>query len=193
MTIPQKLKFTTVVLAICLISRVASAALVQLQITGSGANGTVGSASFTVDDSDGNIYTPGYYTPGDIYYSGTLTLSNIPGGGPTSVTFSLSDMNSTPLMVDSNSVQYLGPSGGHSFGPPNEDHYDLGPSQPFYPSSFVFQTTLAYDGSGKDLITWSPATIVSAPEPGSAALTATGVVIAAGSFRRRVRNAPQGA
>lgn len=193
MNIARIFRFVGSVPILFLVAGSARGALVQLEITGSGANGTVGSASFTVNDSDGNIYTPGYYTPGGIYYSGTLTLTNIPGGGPTSVTFSLSDMNSTPLMVDSNSVQYLGPSGGHSFGPPNEDHYDLGPSQPFYPSSFVFQTTLSYDGSGKDLITWSPATIVSAPEPGSAVLMVTGLVIAAGSFRRRPRSAAQGA
>jgi len=192
MTILQTFKFTTLAFALCLISGVARAALVQLEITGTGANGTVGSASFTVNDSDGNIYTPGYFTAGGIYYDGTLTLTNIPGGGPSSVTFSLSDMNSTWLMVDSNSVQYLGPYGGHGFGPPEENHYDLTPSQPFSPS-LVFQTTLAYNGSQKDLITWSPATLVSAPEPGSTVLLAAGLAVGAGVFRRRRRPVSQNA
>jgi len=189
MTIPQTFRFTALVLALCLISSAASAALVQLQITGTGANGTVGSGSFTVEDSDGNIYTPGYYAPGGIYYDGSLTLTNIPGGGPSSVTFSLIDINATILMVDSNSVQYLGPYGGHGYGPPEENHYDLTPSQPFSPS-LVFQTSLAYNGSQKDLITWSPATIVSAPEPGASALVASGLLIGGGVFRRR-RRAPK--
>ncbi|MEP6670615.1 MAG: PEP-CTERM sorting domain-containing protein [Chthoniobacter sp.] len=189
MTIPQTFRFTTLVLALCLISGAARAALVQLEITGTGANGTVGSGIFTVEDGDGNIYTPGYYAPGGIYYDGSVTLTNIPGGGPSSVTFSLLDINATILMVDSNSVQYLGPYGGHGFGPPEENYYDLTPSQPFSPS-FVFQTTLAYNGSQKDLITWSPATVVSAPEPGSAVLMGAGLVVGAGVFRGR-RRAPR--
>ena len=195
MTIAKTIRLTVVLVTTFVFSSPAKAALIEFVITGRGANGTVASGSLTTDDSGGNIYTPGYFAPGGIWSSLSLTLTNIPGEGPSAVTLIGNDeLGSSWLSVDGSGTQFIGPYGGHNFGPPDQHHYDLGqPSQAFYPASSIFQTALYYDGNGsavhqKDLITWSPATIV--PEPGSVVFMLTGLAIAAGALRRRPHREP---
>ena len=188
-TIAKTIRLTAILLTPFVFSSSAKAALVEFAITGTGANGTVASGSFTTDDSGGNIYAPGYFAPGGIWSSLSLTLSNIPGEGPAAVTLSGNDeLGATWLTVDGSGAQFIGPYGGHNYGPPDQHHYDLGqPSHAFYPASYIFQSALYYDGNGsavhqKDLITWTPASIV--PEPGSVFLTLAGLAIVAGGLRR---------
>jgi hypothetical protein len=156
--------------------------LAEFTFTGTGINGSIASGNFTVDD--GALY-PGYFATGGIFPNLSLTISNIPGGGPSSVSFDINDIGSTWFAVDANSVAYIAPYGSHNFGAPDQNHYDLGqPSQPYLPS-FVFETGLGYNGFARDVITWSIATPVTVPEPVAASLVVTGVVMGAIVFRRR--------
>jgi hypothetical protein len=157
----------------------AKAGLVEFTFTGTGINGSIASGNFTVDE--GSI-SPGYFATGGIFPSLSL---NVPVGGPTSVSFDVNDIASTWFYVDTNSVAYIAPYGSHNFGPPDQNHYDLGqPSQPHLPS-FVFETGLGYNGFVKDVITWSVATPANTPEPGSAALLLSSIVMGAFVLRHR--------
>jgi len=137
---------------------------------------------------------PFYFAEGSIYSAFSLTLTDIPGGGPSSVTFDGLDLLGSWLNVDGSSNVYIAPFGGHNFGPPFQDHYDLGqPSQPGFPGSFVFETQLTYDLGYRDTITWSVATPASSssspvPETGTTLVLLMGTVmtLVAGSYRCRL-------
>ena len=177
MTIAKALTTATIMLAPFHFSSSAKAALVAFSFTGTGANGSLASGAFTTDDG---ILYPGYFSTGGIYPSLALSISGIPGGGPSSVSFSLSDIYGSWFNVDSSSVAYISPYGSKDYGAPGFNHYDLGqPSQPFLPSQ-VFQTVLSYNGSPRDTITWSPAAVV--PEPAAGFLSLWGAVL---GLRRR--------
>ena len=169
----KTLRVVTLALAALLLASSARAALVQFSFTGSGASGSTAVGSFSVDE--GSLY-PGYTASGGIFPSLSLTISNIPGGGPSSVSFDVVEIQSSSFYVDANNVVYIGPTGSHNFGPPDQNHYDLGASQPF-PSSPVYQSGLGYNLVGKDVITWSVATPVSVPEPGTASLMLIAIAI----------------
>lgn len=162
----------------------AKATPVSFTFTGTGANGSTASGEFTVDET---ALVPNYFSQGSIFPSLSLTISNIPGGGPGSVTFSLGDLLSTWFFVDSNGVAYIAPYGAYNYGAPGYDYYALGqPSQPF-PGLSTYQTALTYDGSSRDLITWSPAARVASdvPEAGATAVYLALALVALGTGARR--------
>jgi hypothetical protein len=173
------------VIAVVLLSNSAKAALIDFTFTGTGSNGSIASGSFSVDEG---AIQPGYFATGGIFPSLSLSMIDIPGGGPTSADFDANDLPFTWFYVDANSVVYIAPYGSKSYGPPDENHYDLGqPSQPF-PSSYIYETGLSYNGSARDTIDWSVATPV--PEPGTAFLFVSGVVAGAYVLRRQARPVP---
>jgi hypothetical protein len=138
----------------------AKAAPVEFTFTGTGASGSIVTGDFTTEDAS---LVPGYFSGGGIYSNFSLTISNIPGGGPASFSLGTGELINSWLNVDSGSVVFVAPYGGKDYGAPFYDHYEFDqPSQPYLPS-LVFQSTLSYDGHVKDLITWTPATAV--PEP----------------------------
>ncbi len=139
---------------------------------GTGVNGSIASGSFTVADTQ---LAPGDFSSGGVYYNFSLTISNIPGGGPTSFTSGLSDMNSSWLDIDPSGAAYVGPYGGKGYGPPEENHYDLG--QPSQLPSFIYQNALTYNGFARDLMTWSVASPIAVPEPGSAPLLLVAIIV----------------
>jgi hypothetical protein len=168
------------VVSAIIFSSSASATNVQFTFSGSGINGSTASGSFTVD---GGSLNSGYFANGYIYPSLSLTIDNIPGAGPASATFDLNDINASWFSVDSSITAFIAPYGSKNFGPPAENHYDLGqPSQPFLPS-LVYQTALTYNGSAVDTITWSAASPV--PEPASASLLLIAAALAALLLARR--------
>lgn len=182
--------FTVVTFALTafLFSSSAQAALVHFTFTGTGVNGSIAFGSFTVDEVA--LY-PGYFATGGIFPSLSLTITNIPPGGPATASFDVNDLASTWFAVDAGGVPYIAPYGSKSYGFPDQNHYDLGqPSQPYLPSA-VFETPLGYNLVGKDLITWSAATPVNAPEPGSASLILTAVVIGTWALRGRKFRLPR--
>lgn len=169
------------VLAVFTWSSSAKAGLIEFTFTGTGTNGSSASGSFSVDEV---AIQPGYFATGGIFPSLSLSMIDIPGGGPASADFDVNDLPFTWFYVDANSVAYIAPYGSKDYGPPDENHYDLGqPSQPFYPSSYIYETGLSYNGFARDTIVWSVATPV--PEPSSAFLLLAGGVIAAWALRRR--------
>lgn len=169
------------VLAVVLFSSSAKAGLIEFTFTGTGTGGSSATGSFSVDEG---AIQPGYSALGGIFPSLSLTITDIPGGGPTSADFDVNDLSFTWFYVDANSVAYIAPYGSKNFGPPEENHYDLGqPSQPF-PSSYIFQTALTYNGFARDTIVWSVATPV--PEPATAILFASGLVLGAYVLRRKI-------
>src|SRR6476659_8072499 len=91
-------------LTVCFFTGSAKAAFVAFTFTGTGINGSTASGNFTVDE--GALY-PGYFATGGIFPSLSLTISNIPGGGPTSVSFDVNDIASTWFSVDINNVAYI--------------------------------------------------------------------------------------
>ena len=187
MTFSRILRSIAGVLALCLCCSSANASLVTFALTGSGTGGTTATASFTIEDgNNGTYYAPGYFANGSIYHDASVTLSNIPGGGPSSFTSDLSEFGSSWFQVDGSGEHFIAPYGGHNFGPPFQNHYDLGqPSQPNYPGSYVYQSSLSYNGQAKDLITWTPAEIVPTPEPGSLALLLSSLLVLAAVVLRR--------
>jgi hypothetical protein len=134
----------------------AKAADVEFAFTGTGINGSVAAGRFTVAET---ALQPNYYANGGIYPSLSLTISNIPGGGPFEVSFNVIEINSSTFSVDANGVPSIIPLGSHGYGPPFENHYDLGAgSQPQ-------EGTLAYNGSFRDTIVWSFPVRVVLPSP----------------------------
>ncbi|HWA26157.1 MAG TPA: hypothetical protein VG734_10880 [Lacunisphaera sp.] len=171
-------------------SNTAKADPTDFTFTGMGTNGTVAHGSFTTS----TILDPFYFSNGAIYSAFSLTLTNIPGSGPSSVTFGLDDLQSSWLSVDGSGAVFIAPYGSYNYGGPFFDHYDLGqPAQPYYPGSFTYQTILYYDGEHgyRDTITWSTATVVSSsaavPETGStfAMFAGAAAVLVAGVRRGR--------
>lgn len=157
---------------------------VDLTFTGTGVNGLIASGTFTVDGDSALV--PFYSSNGSIYPALALTITGIPGGGPTAVSFDLNDINSTWFNVDGAGTPFIAPYGSHNFGAPEMNHYDLGqPSQPDYPGSFVFVTNLSYNGVVKDTITWSAASLVAVPEPSAFATLAGAAALACGLIARR--------
>lgn len=130
--------------------------LALFKFTGTGVNGSIAWGSFTVDAA---AVVPNYYANGNIYPSLSMTISNIPGGGPGFVFFPLNDIYSSSFTVDSNGIPSILPLGGHDFGPPEENHYDLGGG------AEPGQGTLAYNGAFRDTIIWSSLTRVYPPSP----------------------------
>lgn len=152
----------------------ASAAPILLTFTGAGINGTSATGSFTVDDGS---LVPGYFATGGIYSTFSVSLSGIPGSGPSSVVFSQIDVSSSWFFVDPGGTARIAPYGQHVFGPPDFDHYDLG--QPNQLPNYVYETVLTYNGSYRDTITWSaavPASTSSVPAPGAARLLGLGLL-----------------
>jgi len=167
-------------LAVLLFSHSAKAVPVEFTFTGTGANGSIAVGDFTTDDAS---LVPGYFSAGNIYSSFSLTIYNIPGGGPDSFSLGTSELSGSWLNVDSDSVVFIAPVGGKDYGAPFFNHYDFNqPSQPFLPS-LEYQNTLSYNGGVKDLITWSAATPV--PEPSACALLTLGALALLGRKRNR--------
>jgi hypothetical protein len=178
------LSVATLAVGTLLFTGPAKASPVSFTFTGTGANGSTASGEFTVDET---ALVPNYFAEGGIFPSLSVTISNIPGGGPNSVTFSLGDLLSTWFFVDSNGVAYIAPYGTYNFGAPGFDYYALGqPSQPF-PGQSTYQTALTYDISSRDLITWSPAAQASSdvPEAGGTAVYLAMALVALGTGARR--------
>ncbi len=168
----------------------AMAESVEFTFTGTGIHGTQASGTFTTSTN----LAPFYFANGSIYSDFSLTLTDIPGSGPSSVTFDAIELFSSWLNVDGSGNVFIAPYGGHDFGPPFMNHYDLGqPSQPFYPSSFTYETILYYNGEHgyRDTITWSVATPASntalVPETGSTLAMLAGAMTTLGTslYRRR--------
>ena len=164
---------------------------VTFTFTGTGIHGAQASGSFT---TEGGPLAPGYFAQGSIYSGFALTITDIPGSGPSSVTFGIDDLPFTWLKVDLSGNIFIAPYGSHGFGAPSYYHYDLGqPSQPGWPGSDAFETILYFDGEHgyRDTMTWSAATPASStsavPETGStlAMLMGTAMLLGAGSYRRR--------
>jgi len=191
----QKIPLRAVLIASATIFGFSSAMAdpVEYTFNGTGVNGTQAQGSFT---AEGNL-APFYFAEGSIYSAFSLTLTNIPGSGPSSVIFDGTDLFSSWLNVDGAGIVFIAPYGSHNYGSPFGDHYDLGqPSQPSYPSSFAFETILYYDGEHgyRDTITWSVATPTSGSsstvgESGSTLFMFMGAAMAlvAGARRRLAR------
>ena len=86
--------------------------------TGTGINGSQANGSFTTSTN----LAPFYFANGSIYSAFSLTITDIPGSGPSSVTFDLNDIQSSWLNVDGSGNVFIAPYGGHGFGPPDEHH-----------------------------------------------------------------------
>lgn len=176
---PFKFILLIVMLVVLASAHSAQASNVAFTFTGTGVNGSHASGTFTVAEG---ALVPGYIASGSIYPSLSLTISNIPGPGPSTFSLSLPELDSV-FYVHTNLAVYVAPYGSKGYGFPDQNHYDLGQAaQPFSPSP-TFVTGLGYNGVGVDLITWSVATAV--PEPSSAALMI--VALAAGFFALRGR------
>ena len=161
---------------------------VDFTFTGTGIHGTQASGSFTTSTT----LAPFYFATGSIYSAFSLTLTDIPGSGPSSVTFDGIDLLASWLNVDGSGNVFIAPFGAHDYGAPFYDYYALGqPSQPGFPGSYVFETQLTYDLGYRDTITWSVATPASSsssavPETGSTLVMLLGAALTliAGSYRR---------
>jgi hypothetical protein len=179
-------------LASLLFCGTAVASPVVFTFTGTGINGSQASGTFTTSTN----LDPFYFSNGSIYSAFSLTITDIPGGGPSSVTFGLDDLQSSWLNVDGSGTVFIAPYGSYNYGDPFYDHYDLGqPSQPFYPGSFTYQTILYYDGEHgyRDTITWSAAMPVTSsttvPEASSTLAMLMGAVMMLGTAGRYSRRA----
>ena len=169
------------VIAMLFCSSSCPGALVTFKITGTGIHGSTGIGFFTVEDGGGNIYSPGYYGA-NIYTTCSLTISGIPGPGPSSVTFSGNEQPSgSAFQVSSGGVHHIAPLAWKDYGPPAQHYYRVDSSQPNYPNSLNYESTIIYDNyrpeTASDRITWSIATIVSPPPPLTISGTAFGVDI----------------
>ena len=156
-------------LAMLLWSASSQAAPVTFRITGTGVQGSSASGLFTLDDSSGNIYVPGY-SGANIYTSCSLTISNIPGPGPNSVTFDgIEQPAGSIFQTTSGGVQLIAPLAWRDYGPPDQHYYRVDSSQPNYPGSLLYESTIIYDdyhpSAASDRITWSIATIVGPRHP----------------------------
>jgi hypothetical protein len=168
-------------LAMLLWSVSSQAAPVTFRITGTGVQGSSASGLFTLDDSGGNIYVPGY-SGANIYTSCSLTISNIPGPGPNAVTFDGTEQPAGSIFqTTSGGVQLIAPLAWRDYGPPDQHYYRVDSSQPNYPGSLIYESTIIYDeyhpSAASDRITWSIATIVGPPPSLSIAATPLGVDI----------------
>ena len=168
-------------LAILLCSASSQAALVTFKITGTGVRGSTATGLFTIEDSGGTIFTPGYYGA-NIYTSCSLTISNIPGPGPNAVTFAgIEQPAGSTFQTTSDGVQLIAPLAWRDYGPPDQNYYRVDSSQPNYPGSLIYESTIIYDeyhpSAASDRITWSVATIVGPPPSLSIAGTPLGVEI----------------
>src|SRR5262245_39525074 len=83
----------------------ARATPINFTFTGSGANGSTAAGTFSVDSV---AITPGYFAQGAIYPSLSLTISNIPGAGPSSVSFNLTEIDGAWFNVDAGGAAYIG-------------------------------------------------------------------------------------
>src|SRR3954467_10187007 len=129
---------------------------VERSFTGTGANGSIAWGKFTTGDT---AFVPNYFAPGGIYQTFFLTISNIPGNGPDVCIYLKTELDASWFSTDSDGVSSILPLGGHSFGPPEENHYDLsGGENPH-------QCILTYNASFRDTITWSGLTITPPPPP----------------------------
>ena len=158
----MNLRIRTAVLAFAgfLLASPAHADYVLMTFTGTGANGAVAWGKFTVGDT---ALVPNYYAPGNIYGSLSLTISNIPGSGPSVVSFTMEEINSSAFSTDSAAVPTIQPAGGHSFGPPNEFNYALGGGPQPNQSTLVYNS---FNSQLVDTITWStPLVVVLPPSP----------------------------
>ena len=176
----KNLSFIQFTLAMLLGLASSQATLVTFRITGTGVRGSIASGLFTLDDGGGNIYAPGYYAA-NIYTSCSLTISNIPGPGPNAVTFDGISQPAGSTFQTSGGVQYIAPLAWMDYGPPAQHYYRVDSSQPNYPGSLIYESTVIYDdyhsSAASDRITWSIATIVGPPPSLSIAATAQGVEI----------------
>ena len=143
-------------------------AVVQLSFTGTGINGSFASGQFTTGDT---ALAPNYFAPGNIYLSFSLTITNTPDGGAFS--FIPEELNASWFSTDAGGVPSILPLGGHDFGPPGYNHYDLSGGVAEH------QSVLTYNGSYRDTITWSGLTLVTPPSPPvlSPQLTGTDVTL----------------
>ncbi len=135
---------------------------ITYSFTGMGLHGSMAWGSFTTAE----VLGPDYFAPGSIYSSFFLTISNIPGSGPGTVVFLKTELEIFSQFTVSGGVPSILPLGGHDFGPPEQNHYDLGGG--VEPN----QSTLTYNRAYRDDITWSALTIVSPPLPPSSPVLA---------------------
>src|SRR4051812_28695682 len=158
----MKLKIRMAMLAFAglLLASPAHAGYVLMTFTGTGANGSVAWGKFTIGDT---ALVPNYYANGNIYGSLSLTISNIPGSGPGLVSFTMEELNSSGFTTDSAGVPAILPTGGHTFGPPDQFNYALGGGIQPNQSTLVYNS---FSSQWVDTITWStPLVVVPPPSP----------------------------
>jgi hypothetical protein len=121
--------------------------------TGTGLHGSQAWGKFTI----AVVTEPNYYAPGGIYYAISLTVSNIPGNSPGSVVFLKTELELFSAFTIAGGVPSILPQGGHDYGPPEQNHYDLGGGVA------ANQSVLTYNRAYRDEIAWSGLTIVLPP------------------------------
>ena len=182
----HRLRTVALILALILCCRSAIAATVDFTFTGVGVNGSLASGAFSIDDA---ALQPAYYgqiSPNSAIFNLSLTVTNIPGGGPTSV--SLDPQGSYVFFgLDSGGIGRIIPGG--SFIYPNSYFYQLTANTNFFAPPYTpdYHSVLEFVSFSRvqtDDITWSPA-VAAVPEPASGAILAFGAAIVAARFRRQ--------
>lgn len=128
---------------------------VTYAFTGTGLHGSQAWGKFTT----AVVTEPDYFAPGGVYSTFSLTISNIPGASPSVVVFNKMELELFSQFTISGGVPFILPQGGHEYGPPEQNHYDLGGG------TAANQSDLTYNRAYRDEITWSGLTIVSPPAP----------------------------
>ena len=182
----HRLRAVALILALILCCRSAIATTVDFTFTGVGVNGSLASGAFSIADA---ALQPAYYgqiSPNSAIFNFSLTVTNIPGGGPTSV--SLDPQGSSVFFgLDSGGVGRIIPGGSFIF--PNSYFYQLTANTNFFapPHTPDYHSVLEFVSFSRvqtDDITWSPA-VAAVPEPASGAILAFGAALVAGIFRRQ--------
>ncbi len=182
----HRLRVIALILALIPCCRSAIATTVDFTFTGIGVNGSLASGAFSIDDA---ALQPAYYgqiSPYSAIFNFSLTVSNIPGGGPTSV--SLDPQGSYVFFgLDSSGIARIIPGGSFTF--PSSYFYQLTANTNFFAPPYIpdYHSVLEFVSLSRvqtDDITWSPA-VRAVPEPASAATLAFGAAIVAAIVLRQ--------
>jgi hypothetical protein len=182
----NRLTAVALILSLTPCCRSAVATTVDFTFTGVGANGSLASGAFSIDDA---ALQPAYYgqiSQFSAIFNFSLTVSNIPGGGPSSV--SLDPQGSSVFFgLDSGGIGRIIPGG--SFIYPNSYFYQLTANTNFFAPPYTpdYHSVLEFVSFSRvqtDDITWSPA-VAAVPEPASGAVLAFGGAIVVAFFRRQ--------
>ena len=182
----HRLRAAALILAFIPCCRFAMAATVDFTFSGVGVNGSMASGAFSIDEA---ALQPAYYgqiSPYSAIFNLSLTVSNIPGGGPTAV--SLDPQGSYVFFgLDNDGIGRIIPGG--SFIYPNSYFYQLTANTNFFAPPYTpdYHSVLDFVSFSRvqtDDITWSPA-VAAVPEPASGAILSFGAAIVAARFRRQ--------